>query len=160
VKRDMDNPYELKQVGLGFWISLDPRRPQENRFLLRGILGRRQLDPDDGNRNEWVNALVLGYSRDSRNSYIQPTAGGLFQITGALYDPKLGSSVALIQSNLWLSRYQRLGRGWVSVLALESNNQSGTLFYKGVYSLGGLNSCAAIPPARSAAGGGRKPRGP
>jgi len=135
-------------VGISFWFSLSRRRPLEHRFLWSLAWGERSFlatpvyaEVDRRERHyEQFSAIGLGYSRDTRDSFLQPRRGGQLEVTGTFYDPALGSTVALRQLQLFLTHYRSLPRGWVGALGLESLNRWGGLFYKSVSALGGLDS--------------------
>lgn len=153
VDRDDEDELHTERLGISFWFSLSRRRPLEHRFLCSLAWGERSflatpVGAKDDRRErhyEQFSAIGLGYARDTRDSFLQPRRGGQFEVTGTLYDPALGSTVALRQVQLFLTHYRSLPRGWVGALGLESLNRWGGLFYKGVSSLGGLDSVRGYP---------------
>ena len=132
----------LYHLSMGFWLSLSHWRPLAHRFLLQVSVGERRvyLEDDDGSVLEKIASLTLGYSRDTRDSFLRPGRGGFLRLIGTLYDPVLGSSVVLRRGILRWGRYQRLPLGWTGVLALDADRQWGDLFYRGVHSLGGMDT--------------------
>lgn len=148
VDRDDEDELHTERLGASFWFSLSRRRPLEHRFLLSLAWGERSflatpVGAAEGVREryyEQFSAIGLGYARDTRDSFLRPRRGGQLEATWTLHDPALGSTVALRQLQLFLTRYASLPQGWVGVLGLESLNRWGGLFYKGVSSLGGLDS--------------------
>ena len=163
VERDDESELLVQRVGFGLWHSLNRRRPIESRILLRLIWGERSFRLDGAREEERQNSVAVGYSRDTRDSYLQPRGGGLFFLQGTYHGPLIGSSVELAQAHLWLRRYRELGLGLTGAFALESSSQWGALFYQGYSSLGGIDSVRGYGP-RSVWGGyeeaaGEGPRG-
>lgn len=146
VDEDRSDQLHNEAVGLTFWLALRYRRPLEHRFLFRLAWGERSFLLDEQREREAFSSVAVGYSRDTRNSFTRPSAGGRIQVTGTLFDPILGSSVYQRQISAFLARYQRLGRGWVGALATSALGRQGELFYRGVSSLGGLNSVRGYAP--------------
>jgi len=148
VDRDDGDELHTERVGVSFGLSLSRRRPLEHRFLLSFAWGERSFlatpagaaARERGRQYEQFSSIGCGYSRDTRDSFLRPQRGAQFELSGILYDPTLGSSVYLRQVQLFATRYRSLPRGWVAVLAVESLSRWGGLFYKGVSSLGGLDS--------------------
>jgi outer membrane protein assembly factor BamA len=148
VDRDDEDELHTERVALSAWISLLRRRPLEHRFLCSVAWGERSFlaTPIDGlttdreRHYEQFSAVSLGYARDTRDSFLRPRRGGQLELTGTLYDPLLGSTVQLKQVQIFATRYRSLPAGWVGVLGLDAVNRWGDLFYKGVSSLGGLDS--------------------
>jgi outer membrane translocation and assembly module TamA len=148
VDRDDDDELHTERVALSAWISLLRRRPLEHRCLLSVAWGERSFlaTPVDGlgadreRHYEQFSSLSLGYARDTRDSFLRPRRGGQLELTGTLYDPLLGSTVYLRQLQLYATRFRALPANWVGAVALDALNRWGGLFYKGVSSLGGLDS--------------------
>lgn len=139
VDRADGDQFHLERASLSFWLSLSRRRPLEHRFLFSLGWGERRFLVEDSRHYEQFSSVTLGYSHDSRDSFVRPASGGLLELTGTLYDPILGSSVYLRQVGVLATRYHPLG-GWVAAGGMAAVNRWGDLFYRGVTSLGGLES--------------------
>lgn len=147
VERNEFDELTLDRLFLSFWLSLSRQRPLEHRFLFRLGWGESRFIIDSTREFERHNSLSIGYSRDTRNSFSRPTAGGRLVAIGSLYDPFFGSSVYQQQLFMFLSRYQRLPLRWVGVLALDGVNRWGGLFHRGVSYLGGIDSVRGHAPS-------------
>jgi len=148
VDRDDEDELHTERVAVSFWLSLLRRRPLEHRFLFSVAWGERSflaipveaLTTKRERHYEQFSSVSLGYARDTRDSFLRPRRGGQLELTGTLYDPILGSTVNLRQFQVFATRYRVLPLGWVGALGGEGVNRWGELFYKGVSSLGGLDS--------------------
>lgn len=139
-RREPDDRFRIRYLELAVWFSLERRRPQAQQLMLQATLGDRAFIDDDRDFRERTNAVTLGYVRDSRDSYLRPTRGGRLRLYATVFDPGIGSSVSLRRTRACLCRYQRLPLGWVGALAVDARQQWGSLYHKGVYDLGGMET--------------------
>jgi outer membrane protein assembly factor BamA len=138
--RGDEDPQRLRRAGIYLAVALKRQRPLENRFLFSATWGRREFERDGLPDRERTSNLSLGFSHDTRNSILRPSAGGRFTLLSSLYRPWLDSSVSLTQMSLHLSRFRRVSARSTFALSLDGSNQWGELFYKGVQSLGGMDA--------------------
>lgn len=146
VDKDDEDEFHLEGFSVSFWLSLQRRRPLENRFLMRLDWGERSFLVSPDRYYEQFSSIGLGYSRDTRNSFSRPSAGGRIEVVGTLFDPILGSTVYQRRVSVFLSRYRKLPMNWVGTAVLEGINRWGGLFYKGVSFLGGIDSIRGHAP--------------
>ncbi len=146
VARNDEDGLHLERVALSFWLSMSRRRPRDHRFLFSLAWGERQFDVEGEHLYEQFSSLSLGYARDTRNSFTQPDRGGQIRCVGSLYDPILGSSAYQHKASFFFTRYRALNAGWVGAFGLDAVNRWGDLFYRGVSSLGGINSVRGHSP--------------
>jgi outer membrane protein assembly factor BamA len=146
IDREDPNDYNYDRIRFNLWVSMDRRRPLEHRFLFSVSWG--ELRYIDGNRRlfEKEHGIILGYSRDTRDSFIRPTRGLRLSAAASMYDPRLlGSSVSLLQLDIFLGIVRRLPGGFIGALAMDHGTRYGTLFYRRSYSLGGMDSVRGFP---------------
>ncbi|MCP4544896.1 MAG: BamA/TamA family outer membrane protein [bacterium] len=146
-REDVEDFGDFYQVftRIGFLVSLNRQRPLDHRLFMELSYGHRRFDVDGDKRRERTNTISIGYFRDTRDSFIHPSTGGRFEVQASLADEILGSSIYMLRTHLRWNGYRAFNHGFVGVLAMENGTRWGELFYRGVSSLGGLNSVRSFP---------------
>ncbi|MDP6796844.1 MAG: BamA/TamA family outer membrane protein [Candidatus Krumholzibacteria bacterium] len=142
--RDLDaedrDEFRESWGSFSLWIPLDRSRPLDRRFLIQLLLGERYQEEGEDSWEESLNAASVGFSVDLRERMIRPDRGVSFLCVFSRFSPLIGSSHDLKKLILKGARYRRLPGGSVLAMKAELGLQSGDLYHRGSWGLGGIDA--------------------